>query len=77
MQNNNQPRKLSFLQSFQCGVASLISTCISISLMHPLEIVKVRIQSTIFCYSGHDGQTNEENIVPKYRGVFNALKQIV
>lgn len=58
MKIEREPHKLNFLQSFKCGVASLISTCTSVSLMHPLEVVKVRFQSNFIYIKGHDGQAN-------------------
>lgn len=47
--------------------ASLFATYFS-GVMHPLELVKTRFQS-------HDGKSSE-NVVPKYRGITDALKMI-
>jgi hypothetical protein len=47
MQAERQNHKLNFFESFKCGIASLISTCTSVGLMHPLEVIKVRFQSSI------------------------------
>lgn len=48
--------------------ASLFATYFS-GVVHPLELVKTRFQS-------HDGKTSGENVVPKYRGITDALKKI-
>lgn len=44
--------------------------------MHPFDLVKTRFQSKLSIHSGHDGKSNAENQVPKYEGVFKALRQI-
>ncbi len=45
MKDSKESKNLSYIQSMKCGVASLLSSCISISLVHPLEVIKVRFQS--------------------------------
>lgn len=38
-------------------------------ITHPLELIKTRFQS-------HDGKATNDNLVPKYTGIKNALKSI-
>lgn len=43
-----------------------------------LIIDQSQISKYSCCFiSGHDGQASEENIVPRYRGIINAFKQII
>lgn len=55
--------------------ASFIATYCS-GLVHPLDVVKTRLQSNANDYSGHDGKSKSENLVPKYGSIHKALKYI-
>jgi hypothetical protein len=45
-------------------------------IMHPLDLIKTRFQSTISTTQGHDGKSNAENQVPKYEGIVKGIKEI-
>lgn len=61
--------------SLTCGICSFASTYIA-GIMHPLDLIKTRYQSTLIIYLGHDGRANTMNLVPKYSGVIKGLKEI-
>lgn len=55
--------------------ASLFATYFS-GVMHPLELIKTRFQSKEISILGHDGKASNDNLVPKYTGIRNALQMI-
>jgi hypothetical protein len=55
--------------------ASFVATYCS-GLTHPLDVIKTRLQSRVSKYTGHDGKGSADNLVPKYRSVRGAFKEI-
>ena len=62
-------------QAFKYGLCSFAATYIA-GIMHPLDLLKTRYQSINHIIIGHDGRGNSFNLVPRYEGVFQGLKQI-
>ena len=61
--------------SLKCGLNSFISTYVA-GIMHPLDVIKTRLQSKQVIDQGHDGRSRSENLVPQYKGVFDAVRTI-
>lgn len=63
------------IRSLKYVAASFFATYFA-GVVHPLDLIKTRFQSTTLYDLGHDGKTSSENLVPKYTGVKNALNKI-
>jgi len=63
-------------RNFKCGIASFVANYIA-GILHPFDVIKTRFQSNSQSNKGHDGKGSQENLVPKYRGVYHAFKDII
>lgn len=59
----------------KCAVASFTANYIA-GILHPFDVIKTRFQSIILMDLGHDGKLPNQNIVPKYNGIFHAFQEI-